>query len=282
MMIRQISARIERERDFWNHMVPTVDEALAEYHRGPDPNTRLMLEAVRPGPGRKILDFACGGGVTTAWLAAQGAEVTGVDLSPASITTARRVADDLRLNIDFRVADVEQLELPPRGFDALVGRYALHHLDVSAMSPALANCLRPDGVGAFVETMGINPVLKLARNKLTGRFGIPRFGTVDEHPLEWPDIEQLRQAFGSAELVNAEYRFVSMIDRQILRGRIPRALPVLRWIDSRLAGTEMFGRWSFHQVVLVKRTVGIRHLQREMVVDVPKVFPRKTDSVLRR
>jgi hypothetical protein len=28
------------------------------------------------------------------------------------------------LKVDLRVADIEQLELPPSGFDAIVGRYA--------------------------------------------------------------------------------------------------------------------------------------------------------------
>jgi SAM-dependent methyltransferase len=178
------STRIERERDFWDHMVPTVDEALAEYHAGPEPNTRLMLDAVAPGPGRRILDFACGGGVTSAWLARSGAHVTGVDLSPASIRTAQGVADALGLDIDLHVADVEQLELPPGGFDAVVGRYALHHLDVEVMAPVLARCIAPGGSGAFLETMGLNPFLNVARDHLTGRFGVPRFGTLDEHPLE--------------------------------------------------------------------------------------------------
>jgi SAM-dependent methyltransferase len=249
----QQRTRIERERDFWDHMVPTVEEALAEYHAGPEPNTRLMLHAVAPGPGRRILDFACGGGVTSAWLARSGVHVTGVDLSPASIRTARGVADALGLNIDLQVADVERLKLPPGGFDAVVGRYALHHLDVEVMAPVLARCIAPGGTGAFLETMGLNPFLNVARDHLTGRFGVPRFGTLDEHPLKTRDIALLRRAFGFAELQTAEYRFVSMVDRQVLRGRAPRVGRALRWIDDRLARVGPLSDWSFHQVVVTRR-----------------------------
>ena len=249
----QQRTRIERERDFWDHMVPTVEEALAEYRAGPEPNTLLMLHAVAPGPGRRNLDFACGGGVTSAWLARSGAHVTGVDLSPASIRTARGVADALGFNIDLQVADVERLELPPGGFDAVVGRYALHHLDVEVMAPVLARCIAPGGTGAFLETMGLNPFLNVARDHLTGRFGVPRFGTLDEHPLKARDIVLLRRAFGFVELHTAEYRFVSMVDRQVLRGRAPRVGRALRWIDDRLARVGPLSDWSFHQVVVTRR-----------------------------
>src|SRR5207253_2825471 len=58
-----------REQMFWDEHVPPLDEVLAEIRKGPDPNDTLMLDALGPVDGRAVLDFACGTGVTSAWLA---------------------------------------------------------------------------------------------------------------------------------------------------------------------------------------------------------------------
>jgi ubiquinone/menaquinone biosynthesis C-methylase UbiE len=267
--------RIERERDFWDHEVPTVAEAIAEYHKGPEPNTRLMMEVVRPHPGMRILDFACGAGVTSAWLADKGADVTGVDLSPVSICVADEMAAEVGARAHFLAEDVEKIALPEGGFDAIVGRYALHHLDVAHMAPVLARCLKPGGVGAFVETMGINPVLRFARNHMVGRFGIPRFGTLDEHPLRWSDIQLLSDAFGDVRLVNEEYRFLTMLDRQVLHGRVPMIVPALRRADAVLSRIPKIDRWSFHQVLVVGEDRG---LVDRALTNAPPIFERITDQ----
>lgn len=245
---------IQREKDHWDHIIATPDEIVAEFKAGPDPNTSAMLEAVNPRPGAQILDFACGGGVTSAWLAARGASVTGIDLSPRSIEVAAEVAERLGLSIRFLVADLEQHRLPADGYDGLVGRYALHHLDVASVAPALARTLKVGKCAAFVETMAANPVLRFARQHLVGRFGIPRYGTRDEHPLEDADLEALRSAFGSLRLSTPEFRFLTLFDRQILKYRIATMTRILTRLDGLLGSTGLGERWGYHQVLVARRT----------------------------
>src|SRR5687767_3283569 len=72
--------REAREREFWDEHVPSVAACLAEYRAGPDVITAAMLEAAGPLGEVSVLDFACGTGITSAWLAAEGAKVTGIDL----------------------------------------------------------------------------------------------------------------------------------------------------------------------------------------------------------
>jgi SAM-dependent methyltransferase len=244
----------ERERDFWDHHVPSLPECIAEYERGPDAYVAEMIDAVSPGPGATILDFACGTGVTSAWLAARGADVVAVDLSPVSIRRANELRDALGLRFSTRVVGATPQDVDVGVvFDGLVGRFALHHLDLSAYGPALASVLRPGGAAAFVETMATNPLLRFSRRHLVGRPGIRRLGTLDEHPLTEEDIAFLGRTFGAVDVRIPQVTFFHLIDRQILRGKIPAVTRALNGIDRRLHAKERTRAWSYLQVVVLAR-----------------------------
>lgn len=243
--------RLQREEDFWGHHLPSLDDCLAQVRRGPEPNTAAMFEAVTPLGDARVLDFACGAGITTAWLVQKGAEVVGLDLSGEALGRAREVLDSLGLDATLVQTTLEESDRLGR-FDAIVGRYALHHTDVATVGPLLARRLRPGGRAAFVETFATNPVLALARRRVVDRFGVPRLGTLDERPLDEADLATLRLAFGSARVTVAELCFLRLFDRQILRYRYPMVSGVLGKIDdtiNRIPGTE---RLSYHQVVVLR------------------------------
>lgn len=246
------AGRGDRERDFWGHHIPSLESCLGEYRAGPDPNTEAMLRAVEPVAGARILDFACGGGVTSAWLAARGAKVVGVDLSPDSLERAREVHAALGLDAIF----VPTLEAADRygPFDGVVGRYALHHTDVSEVAPLLARRVRAGGVGAFVETFSTNPLLRLARGTLTGRFGVAKLGTDDERPLGQDDLSALESAFGRLEVICAQMHFLRILDRQVLRYRYPPVSSAMAWLDDRIGQLPRSVPFSYFQVVSVRKT----------------------------
>jgi SAM-dependent methyltransferase len=247
--------REARERDFWDEHVPTVARCLAEYHAGPDVITTAMLDALEPLEGTRVLDFACGTGVTSAWLAARGAKVTGLDLSPESSARGAELCRAAGVEAAFVTGPVEaHPELA--AFDRIVGRFALHHVDVAAVAPILAGLLRQGGVAAFIETMDSNPVLRVARRHLVGRFGIPRFGTLDEHPLTRADLAVLERAFGQLEIGVPKMTFLRIFDRQILRHRHERASRALGAVDDFLLERLRLGSWSYHQLLVLRRTAG--------------------------
>lgn len=251
-MVANNQDRDDREQDFWGHHIPSLESCLAEYRAGPDPNTELMLQAVGPLPGLRVLDFACGAGVTTAWLVAKGAEVVGLDLTEPPLIRAGEVLDELGLKATFTNTTLEEADFLGQ-FDAIVGRYALHHTALPQIAPLLAARLRPGGRAAFVETFGSNPVLSLARRNLIGKLGIPRLGTLDEKPLDKRDVEALAQAFGTATMEVREFRFMRIFDRQVLRYRNERLSSMCAAVDDALHRIPRTDFLSYHQVVVLTK-----------------------------
>jgi ubiquinone/menaquinone biosynthesis C-methylase UbiE len=89
-----------------------ITETLTDIHA-------LVVERLQPRPGVRLLDLATGTGAVAELAAEQGATVTAVDLAPALIETAKERARERGLAIDYRVGDVERLELEDGSFDAV-------------------------------------------------------------------------------------------------------------------------------------------------------------------
>jgi len=78
-----------------------------------------VVERLGAGPGVHWLDLACGTGAVAERAARAGADVTGIDLAPALIETAKERAQDQGLEIDYRVGDCERLDVEDAAFDAV-------------------------------------------------------------------------------------------------------------------------------------------------------------------
>jgi tellurite methyltransferase len=72
--------------------------------------TPLVVTTAKQVPPGKALDLACGTGRNALWLAEQGWSVTAVDGAPAAIEILRKRASGRRLQVDARVADLENHE----------------------------------------------------------------------------------------------------------------------------------------------------------------------------
>lgn len=110
------------------------------------PFDRWLLTRVAELADGPVADVGCGPGQTTRLLADAGAEVTGVDLSPAMVAAARAEHPDL----DFTVGDLARLLRPPAAaaWGGITAWYALVHLAGSELPIAigsLARVLAPGG-----------------------------------------------------------------------------------------------------------------------------------------
>lgn len=101
---------------------------------------RLALAPwLRVSAGARVLDVGCGVGRWSRLLAARGAQVTGVDLSPTMIAQAQRRArlEGLHGRCRFLVQDLARLETGQR-FDLVLGVTVLQHiLEEAALRAAL-------------------------------------------------------------------------------------------------------------------------------------------------
>ena len=246
------SNRQEREQQFWNEQIGPLEEYLDEYDRGPDKNTRALIQALEPLESKHVLDIGCGGGVLSAWLTDRGANVTAIDLSPESVARARELFAALEMSVVCLCVPFPSSALDGRAYDRLAGRYVLHHLDLMVAAPALAQSMAIGGRGAFLETMATNPLLILARRRLVGRLGVPRYGTVDERPLSRRDLSLLSAAVGPVRVAVAEVNCARLIDRQLFKYRYARVSKVLAVIDQGLLAVGLTAA-SYHQVVVMDR-----------------------------
>jgi SAM-dependent methyltransferase len=184
--------------------------------------------------GLSVLDAGCGQGDLTLHLLRAGAHVTAVDLSPGMIEVVERRAGalgDAAERLSTVAAPLERSGLAAESFDLILGRWVLHHLDLPTMGPELRRLLRPGGRAFFIETSGENPMLSIARRRLAGRFGIPRFGTEDEHPLVRADFDSLSGSFRAIRLHYPEFVFFWLFDRQVLKYRSRFASTMLYRMD---------------------------------------------------
>lgn len=115
------------------------------YNRAIQFEQRLALEPwLRSSAGTRVLDVGCGVGRWSRLLAARGALVTGIDLSPTMIDQARQraAADGFADRCRFQVQDLAKLDLGQR-FDLVLGVTVLQHiLDSGALHAACAAMTR--------------------------------------------------------------------------------------------------------------------------------------------
>jgi SAM-dependent methyltransferase len=91
----------------------------------------LLVELVQSGEIRPCdaVDIGCGAGNYAVWLAGQGFQVTGVDISPAALELARQLAHDSGVRCDFVELDPTQGAGPyESAFDFGYDWEVLHHV----------------------------------------------------------------------------------------------------------------------------------------------------------
>jgi SAM-dependent methyltransferase len=76
-------------------------------------------------PDALVLDLCCGTGNIALKVARLGAIVSGIDIAPASVATARARAASSGLDIEFREGDAEVLPYPDASFDMVISMYGV-------------------------------------------------------------------------------------------------------------------------------------------------------------
>lgn len=134
-----------KERQGWEQSAPGY---LRGFARLTIQAGMRALQVVGAGPGKRLLDAACGPGNVTALAAQVGAQAVGVDFSREMIHYARRQHPGGK----FLVGDVLDLPLVDESFDCVVMDFVIHHLEFPERALGqIFNKLKPGGKVAFTH-----------------------------------------------------------------------------------------------------------------------------------
>ncbi len=124
-------------------------------------------------PKGKALDIAIGEGRNGVFLATQGFEVVGLDISEKGLAKAHQLAKQNGVKIETRVVDLENHQLEKNAYDVILLMYYMQR----DLWPQINDALKPGGM-AIIETYNVdhlkhqkfNPKWLLKPNELLRAF----------------------------------------------------------------------------------------------------------------
>jgi 2-polyprenyl-6-hydroxyphenyl methylase / 3-demethylubiquinone-9 3-methyltransferase len=131
--------------------------------------------------GKKVLDVGCGGGILAEEFALLGCQVIGINPSAASLATARAYAQQVGLDIDYRVGAGEDLPFADESFEIVYCSDVLEHVnDLEKVMAEIAHVLRRGGVFLY-DTINRTFPSKLVMIKLLQEWKSTSFMTPKLH-----------------------------------------------------------------------------------------------------
>jgi SAM-dependent methyltransferase len=176
----------ERQSVMWgNGPYERISATLEDIHD-------LVIETLAPAPGDRWLDLATGTGAIAERAASAGASVTGIDLAPALIETAKASAAEQGLEIDYRVGDAERLDLPDASFDKVSSTVGIMFApDHEAVARELGRVIAPGGriaLANWTPTGGLGKMFKV--------MAAYQPAPPPSSPFDWGDEPRVRELLG--------------------------------------------------------------------------------------
>lgn len=183
-----------RDKERWDKKYST--EAFI-FGKEPVPFLRQNIHLLPKG---KALDIAIGEGRNGVFLATQGYEVVGLDISPKGLAKAHQLAKQNGVTIETRVVDLENHQLEKNAYDVILLMYYMQR----DLWPQINDALKPGGM-AIIETYNVdhlkhqkfNPKWLLKTNELLGAFK-------DMKIIRYQAYEDDNQAYSSIIVQKAE------------------------------------------------------------------------------
>jgi ubiquinone/menaquinone biosynthesis C-methylase UbiE len=132
----------------WNARVDSWNEHIMTSPAFQLIREEVLAEAAVNGTD-VVIDLGAGTGFLTLPVAAVAAHTTAVDFSAGMLEELRNQADELGLHqVTLLLADLAEVDFPPRSVDLVVSCYALHHLkdaDKRLLIARASQWLKPGG-----------------------------------------------------------------------------------------------------------------------------------------
>jgi SAM-dependent methyltransferase len=222
--------------------------------------------------GLKVLEIGCGIGTDGAQFARAGADYTGIDLTEAAISLARRRFALSGLKGDFRVSDAEKLDFPNDSFDLVYSHGVLHHTPgIESAVSEIHRVLKPGGRavvmlyhrGSYNYRVGIRVLRRAGAGLLKSEGGIRIV-----HRLTGEPIDSLREHAASLKDANG-----GLSATQLLNQSTDGAGNPLARVYSRREARELFK--DFRHVEL-----RAYFLNKRFIPVVGNLLPRSIESAL--
>lgn len=140
---RRVAAAYDRLADTFGPWSDRVTPSFREHY--------IDVLRARLDSGARVLEMGCAAGVPVARALAETFDVTGIDVSPQMIESARANVPSMT----FRVADMSHVEFEPASFDAVIALHSLIHVPRTKhaeLFKRIARWLKPGGL--FIASLG--------------------------------------------------------------------------------------------------------------------------------
>lgn len=202
-------------RRMFDAITPVYDAMNRVMTLGLDRRWRRLTAAAVVRPGERVLDACCGTGDLALAAHEAGADVTGLDFSPAMLARARRKSDA----VSWVQGDVLATPFPDASFDAVTIGFGLRNVeDLEAGLRELARILRPGGrLGCLEITQprgALRPFFRLWFDRLVPLAGkvLPGGGAYTYLPASvtrFPGPADLAAAMERAGFANVRWRLLA-------------------------------------------------------------------------
>jgi SAM-dependent methyltransferase len=202
-----ILAKLEAARGTLEDLQPEDLFAHDQDHYGGLAANDALALAAQIGLGSEVVDLCAGlGGPARYFAHRYGADVTGIELTPARVAGAaelsRRVGRDSQVRV--QEGHVKKLPLPDAGYDAVVSQEALLHVpDIARVFAEAHRVLRPGGRIAFTNWVVHRPLSDEQRQLLWDGMAAATLVGIDEHTellrgagFEISSVEDETEAWG--------------------------------------------------------------------------------------
>jgi SAM-dependent methyltransferase len=237
----------QQSRATWNAVAPGWYAQREELWKISRPVSEWMIRRLDPQPGDTVLELAAGLGDTgfkAARLVGESGRVIITDFAPEMVTGARQRARELGVeNAEFRVLDVERMDLQTDSVDGVLCRWAYMLMtDPATAFAETRRVLKSGGRLAFSvwASRERNPALSLVGRVLESQGHIPPPNPEAPGAFAMADPGRTRElvvraGFAEPEIEEVSFRF-SFVDQEAfwryLNETSASASPVLRSLPT--------------------------------------------------
>lgn len=188
--------------------MPTWDELFKREEfrwREPYPRVLEFARLLKERGSRRVLDLGCGTGRHLVYLAKEGFEPFGIDLSPTGLEQARRWLAEEGLKAELKESDMTSIPYPDGFFDGAISIHVIYHGTLDQMRKAISEIhrtLRPGGL-ALLTFQSRRSYRSGRGRELEPHTFIPDIGSdagLPHHFSDREELEELLRAFVIREL----------------------------------------------------------------------------------